>query len=361
MKEKEKNDTQDEMDDDKMGEKCDSLNRIHTAQQKENDIQDNVAKFDHNYNKTETKSDGIVNEPTIMNSETFDQGEMTVTNSEVKPDSAEDTNLIIGNFVQTDPDNKTECKGDGVGNESIIMNSEIDVKDTPHLDVHYKIDAEGRSDIQDNVKNKSSINENQHTRCIKISKLTNYSESDIYSEMEISDDNSEDYTYEASFVQENSDSDSDNESQEFTIEKTVHGHNVSMKIQREEVKADIPVIDITDEKKKLSVFDKETSYVNKKEEKKKEIPTDVLKKPGEHSDNDMSNKPESEYTDIDRNKMNKSKPLNYNLDEMIMEKSKDPVAKQPDEQNDSDKSEEEISNAGMNDGVTKSASKKIDK
>ena len=147
MKKKEKNDTQDEMDDDKMGKKCDSLNRIHTTQQKENDIQDNVAEVDHNYIKTETKSDGIVNEVTITNS---DQGETMVTNSEVKPD----------------------CKGDGVGHESIIMNSEIDGKDTPHLDIHYKIDAEGRSDFQDN--------ENQHTRCIKVSKLTNYSESDSF-------------------------------------------------------------------------------------------------------------------------------------------------------------------------------------
>ena len=118
VKEKEKNDTQDEMDDDKMGKKCDSLNRIHTAQQKENDIQDNVAEVDHNYIKTETKSDGIVNEVTIMNSV---QGEMTVMNSEVKPD--------------------------GVGHKSIVTNSEIDGKDTPHLDIHYKIDAEGRSDF----------------------------------------------------------------------------------------------------------------------------------------------------------------------------------------------------------------------
>ena len=105
---------------------------------------------------------------------------MTVMNSEVKPD----------------------CEGDGVGHELIIMNSEMDGIDTP-LDVYYKIDAEGRSDFQDN--------ENQHTRCIKVSKLTNYSESDSSSEMEISDDNSEDHTYEAR-------SDSDNESQEFTIE-----------------------------------------------------------------------------------------------------------------------------------------------
>ena len=109
------------------------------------------------------------------------------------------------------------------------------------------------------------------------------------------------------------------------------------------------------------LFDKETSYVNEREEKKKKIPTDILKKPGEHSDNGVSNKPKSEYTDIDRNEMNKSKPLNYNLDDTIMEKSKDPVSKQPDEQNESDKSEEEISNTGMNDDVTKSVSKKIDK
>ena len=34
VKEKEKNDTQDKMYDDKMGKKCDSLNRIHTTQQK---------------------------------------------------------------------------------------------------------------------------------------------------------------------------------------------------------------------------------------------------------------------------------------------------------------------------------------
>ena len=148
----------------------------------------------------------------------------------------------------------------------IVTNSEIDGKDTPHLDIHYKIDAEGRSDIQDN--------ENQHARCIKVSKLTNYSESDSSSEMEISDDNSEDHTYEARI-------DSDNESQEFTIEKTIHGHDVSKKIQREEVKGDLPVIDITD-------------------------------------DNGVSNKPESEYTDIDRNEMNKSKPLNNNLDDTIM-------------------------------------------
>ena len=204
VKEKEKNDTQDEMDDDKIGKKCDSLNRIHTAQQKENDIQDNVAKVDHNYIKKETKSDGIVNEATITNS---DQGEMTATNSEVKPD----------------------CKGDGVGHKS-ITNSEMDGIDT-HLDVHYKIDAEGRSDFQDN--------ENQHARCIKLSKLT-HSDSVSSSEMEISDDNSEDHTYEAR-------SDSDNESQEFTIENTVHGHDVSTKIQKEEVKGDIPVIDITDD------------------------------------------------------------------------------------------------------------------
>ena len=65
--------------------------------------------------------------------------------------------------------------------------------------------------------------------------------------------------------------------------------------------------------------------------------------------------------DIDRNEMNKSKSLNDNLDATIMEKSKDPVSKQPDEQNDSDKSEKKISNAGMNDGVTKTISKKIDK
>ena len=203
----------------------------------------------------------------------------------------------------------SEVKPDGVGHESIVTNSEIDGKDTSHLDVHYKIDAEGRSDFQDN--------ENQNAKCIKVSKLTNYSESESSSEMEISDDNSEDHTYEAR-------SDSDHESQEFTIEKTVHGHDVSMKIQREEVKVDIPVIDITD-------------------------------------DNGMSNKPESEYTDIDRNEMNKRKSLNDNLDATIMGKSKDPVSKQPDEQNDSDKSEEKISNAGMNDGVTKTVSKKIDK